>query len=1020
MKHFTSFPKHVFCGALLALCGAFSLHAQSFDPVKDANLHGGLIVQLGASQTETASQLSNSGRYLIHLLDPNSQSIESARSRIKADGHYGLAWAEFYPDLQQLPYAENTVNLIVATDYTTHFAEILRVLTPGGTLVVTNTRLAKAADLKAAGFDVLATGGSKVIARKPLHENMDEWSHPRHAADGNAAAATSEVEGMVTAGGRNFYGGIMARDSYNGLRLWHRDINQDAENNPDIFNLPRLSQTGARPIASEHHVFTVQNKRPVALDAATGEIAIVFEGMKFPNAIFHDGDRVVAGDTESVCAFNAKTGDLLWRFDASEPLNLIGDGEIVTFTQGRARRGEKAEAVALDAETGAVNWRRNDYPWIEKTVRTVLSNGLLAFEVSSLNDNDAGNGLHLVFASNGEHAWSKNYPPGMNHRRQARAMFLDNDLWILHGGKINYEDKENMERVPVEISALNPLTGETRVTYPVGLAHCFPPVATSNYMFAGELDLTDLQTGDTVANRITKANCSRENGWVPANGLIYTTPKHCTCWPMLRGFVAMAPAKPDDANSVANTPVDELEFTLIKGPASVDPNAPQPLEHDWPLYRHDPWRSGSAVTDGPRQLKPIWTATLKQLGADKPLPNGPILHDWKENPIIKGPLSAPTIANGLAYVTRPNQHELLAIDTATGDVQWRFTANGRLDTPPAIHRGLCLFGSADGWVYALRADNGRLVWKLRAAPSDERIVSYGQVESPWPVPGAVLVMDNVAYFAAGRQPLADGGILVFSVDPMTGEKNWVKRIDTVPQKGFYENSGLEFDPFDILHAEGDGLAMSRWVISRDGEETTVDKWNAFAKLKTGVGEVWIPRGSWTYGARHQDRFAGEAPRRPLVTFRDDNVFSSLNSTTEVFRRQFDLEQIKKFNSKWITGWEASRTARTEGGTPFRTHRIAEGAEWTSDPFLEPGEEPAPPIKPGTQRANQVHAMALAGNDRLYVIHQDGRLKEMSASEGYVMSEAQVDPPAWDGLAIAEKRLYLTTQKGEIVCLGEEE
>ena len=168
---------------------------------------------------------------------------------------------------------------------------------------------------------------------------------------------------------------------------------------------------------------------------------------------------------------------------------------------------------------------------------------------------------------------------------------------------------------------------------------------------------------------------------------------------------------------------------------------------------------------------------------------------------------------------------------------------------------------------------------MRAAPTDERIIAYGQVESPWPVPGAVLAMDEVAYFAAGRQPLADGGILVFAVDPLTGQRHWVHRIDSVPQQGFYENSGLEFDPFDILHAEGDGLAMSRWILSRDGTKVSVDKWNAFAKLNTGGGEVWIPRGSWNYGARHQHRFPGEAPRRPLVVFRDDNVYSSLNGST---------------------------------------------------------------------------------------------------------------------------------------------
>ncbi|MCA9266992.1 MAG: PQQ-binding-like beta-propeller repeat protein, partial [Planctomycetales bacterium] len=419
---------------------------------------------------------------------------------------------------------------------------------------------------------------------------------------------------------------------------------------------------------------------------------------------------------------------------------------------------------------------------------------------------------------------------------------------------------------------------------------------------------------------------------------------------------------------------------------------------------------------GPASLKTRWSVDLAGEQDVHRNPAGPIPFDWQDNPVVKGPLSAPTIANGVAYVTRPDAHELIAVDTSTGKPRWRFTANGRVDTPPAIHRGLCLFGSAAGWVYALRADTGEVVWRLRAAPDEQRIVAYGQVESPWPVPGAVLVMDDVAYFAAGRQPLADGGILVFAVNPLTGERLWVERIDTVPQKGFYENSGLEFDPFDILHAEGDGLAMSRWIMTRDGKNVTVDKWNAFARLNTGGGESWIPRGSWTYAARHQHRFAGEAPRRPLVVFRDDNVYSSLDGTNVVFRRDFDLDKGEAFDSKWITGWKAAQMAR-EDGKPYRTYRIAEGAMWSKDPFAAPDAQPEK-VARGTQLHNRIHAMALAGDGKLYVVHQDGRLKVVATDDGRVLDETQVPPPAWDGLAIADGRLFLSTQRGELLCLGE--
>ena len=62
-------------------------------------------------------------------------------------------------------------------------------------------------------------------------------------------------------------------------------------------------------------------------------------------------------------------------------------------------------------------------------------------------------------------------------------------------------------------------------------------------------------------------------------------------------------------------------------------------------------------------------------------------------------------------------------------------------------------------------------------------------------------------------------------------------------------------------------------------------------------------------------------------------------------------------------------------------------------------------------------MALAGDGKLYVIHQDGRLKKISTDDGSVENESHVPAPSWDGLAIAEKCLYITTQDGRLICLG---
>ena len=91
--------------------------------------------------------------------------------------------------------------------------------------------------MKAAGFEASCSREERIglIARKPWPKNMDSWTHSRHGASGNAvsldtavgppervrwvAAAMEEVEGLVSDEGRNFYGGVLARDSFNGLRL---------------------------------------------------------------------------------------------------------------------------------------------------------------------------------------------------------------------------------------------------------------------------------------------------------------------------------------------------------------------------------------------------------------------------------------------------------------------------------------------------------------------------------------------------------------------------------------------------------------------------------------------------------------------------------------------------------------------------------------------------------------------------------------------------------------------------------
>ena len=130
------------------------------------------------------------GRYLIHVLEPNAELAQSAQARLRATGHYGMAWVEQFGDSDHLPYAENLVNLILIRDFTVPADELARVLAPGGTLAVANRELVTRTLLENAGFVSFREVDGILVARKPWPGGMDVWSHPRHAADGNAVSAT--------------------------------------------------------------------------------------------------------------------------------------------------------------------------------------------------------------------------------------------------------------------------------------------------------------------------------------------------------------------------------------------------------------------------------------------------------------------------------------------------------------------------------------------------------------------------------------------------------------------------------------------------------------------------------------------------------------------------------------------------------------------------------------------------------------------------------------------------------------
>ena len=82
-------------------------------------------------------------------------------------------------------------------------------------------------------------------------------------------------------------------------------------------------------------------------------------------------------------------------------------------------------------------------------------------------------------------------------------------------------------------------------------------------------------------------------------------------------------------------------------------------------------------------------------------------------------------------------------------MRWNYTIQGGVTSSPVVADGKVYIGSEDGWVYCLDFNDGSLAWRFCAAPNEQRMTSFEQVESVWPVNGSVLVINDLLFILNG-------------------------------------------------------------------------------------------------------------------------------------------------------------------------------------------------------------------------------------------------------------------------------
>jgi len=1036
--------------SLLAKSGEIEKNA--VDILETCGVQGGLIVHVSCGDGRLTVALRASDSYLVQGLDRSADNVERARKYIKRLNLYGPVSVEKWTS-NSLPYVDNLVNLLVGEDLgNTNMTEVIRVLVPDGVAYIKED-------------------GEWKRTIKPKPEEIDEWTHHLHGADGNAVAndravgpprhvqwvaeprwqrhheMTPSLNALVSSGGRLFAiinkapAGIdglpdqwmlVARDAFNGKLLWKRLIAEwgwkqwgDHSYGSGRWNHPTHIARRLVAVADRVYVTLGFNAPLTALDAATGETVMTYPETRFTDEIiYHEGTLVLVVNAarqgpghmkvkppvkKAVVALNVQTGEILWRTDgftgAASKADAIERVTHLTMVLGGGKvfLVEEGAVVALDLKTGKRMWRkqRPSRPrpvtygsyYFTNLCSLVYHDGVVLFmepdaTLKSQPWNAPANAeLSAISAETGQVLWTR--PCGMwGHYNPGDVFAIDGLVWV-HDGEA------------FSMMGLDPHSGEvkrrlsTKEALDQGHHHrCYRNKATSRYIITGRrgTEFIDIASEENLRHHWVRGTC--RYGVLPCNGLLYAPPHPCICYitAKLNGFWALAPQR--KAGSEKRDA--ETSLPLQRGPAyecgaSLLSAGSASALGDWPTYRHDAARSGCAGTEVSSHLQVKW------------------------NTHVGGRPTSPVIAGGTVFVASSDTHTVWALDASDGKPLWSYTAGGRVDTPPTVFGGLALFGSADGWVYCVRAADGKLVWRRRAAPEESRIVSHGQLESPWPVHGNVLIQDGVAYFAAGRSSFLDGGIYVYAVEPATGELLQEKRIDSLdPKTGDMVECRLPYDmPPDALGAlpdilVGDGTSVYMRHLQFDPADLDY----------RSAAEAMAPqkkRGMYPYVGGHLMSVAG---------LLDDCWFNQTYWTVDGRSpcKLLVFDDKTAYGVKPFAG--SARHSRavfrpgTEGYTLFASQRPKHESQWLRKVPL------------------RVVAMVVAGQTLFVAGPPDvvtpgdpwaaledrngALLQAVSAADGNKLSEFKLDsPPVFDGMAAAYGRLYVSMKDGSLLCLAEE-
>ena len=1069
------------CIVLIALVSA-PVFGGAVDLAKSSGVKGGIIVHVGCGDGAETVKLLLDERYLVHGLDASAANVGTARKTIMAAGLYGKVSACTF-DGKALPYTNDLINVVIDSSGTVGRAEVMRVLVPGGVAFI---------------------GGKKIV--KPRPADIGEWNHFLNGADNNAVAADKRVDiprsiqwvsvpkwgrsheelasmsSTVTANGRVFFivdesplasirflgrWQLVARDAFNGTLLWKRPIAQWNDHLRHFRSGPTHLPRRLAAVGDAVYVTTGLAGPVVALDAATGKTIRRYKDTERTEEILVDNGVVylVVGTSEAnrrggglhqrnepkptdfrfVTAINAASGEQLWKksFTTDEfvlPLSLTVKGPNVYYQS-------TAGVTCLNATDGKRKWqtaRATPQRRMAFSSPTVVAtdNVLLCADMDAGKGGDAAKGkiewgvhgwneggfprkgkctLRAYAAADGKELWSAPCSEGYNS--PVDVFVINGTVWV----GTSFQGYDLMTGAPkAKINTAAPR---------VGMPHhrCYRDKASERFIFTGKSGIEVLSVAEKKwlsNNSWIRGTC--QYGIMPANGFLYAPPDACACFLTVKtpGYFAAAPQR--DKSGHMPFPAKPV---IEKGPAfgQIENRKSKIENSDWPMFRHDAARSGASAAPIAARAVKKWTTSI----------GGPASPGGS---VVASKLTQPVIAGGKVFVASTDTHTVHALSAGDGKQVWQYTTGGRIDSSPTIYKGTVLVGSADGWLYCLSADDGKLAWRFRAAPKDRLVSVYDQLESAWPVHGSVMVQNDTIYVTAGRSSYMDGGIALYRVDPATGKqlsRTVLYHLDPDTGKQVPLESGFNMDgtTSDILTGDGESVYLKYFAFGRDGKPTRETNNHLFSITGLLV-EKWFVRSYWIVGKGKPGagwggwaRAATSFPAGRILCFNDDAVYGygrvkvaggAVGHKLDAYHlfgapRKAPAAPQPKPQPKPKPGAKKRRPRRPKA--PAKAPPLWSIADSLIVRAMAMGGERialAGPVDLGKKAAGAALAFknepeALAGFEGKKGVF----LRIINAADGKTVSQTGLPAmPAFDGMSAAGGRLYISLKDGTVTCFGE--